>query len=758
MALADLFARGEPIDRARALWVRHAIEGDDVAVAALRDRDPQIREQAVRILGRDLSRVGNVVFTRPEIQKPLAAMAHLRELLPMANDPDAGVRRELILALRGAPTARVDRALRALAKAWDGQDRWYLEALGLALQDRESPYLAELFDGHLFGDLDLEKAGQDGHVAVPPFFPADRNEAYISAGTTDLPANALSKSLGLAWRLRRPEVLVLLRGIAPSLAAPELQQGFDDTITQVADKEAAVVLADQALQTVDPARKLGLMAALGRKLGGSWRDARGNASVIRLVESSLADPASRLAGIGLAVASVDGRYGPTLMGFARDAKAAEPVRIAAVEAVGRIRPSGTAEFIDGLIAESKKGGSNPIAEAAIRTLPDLRDANPQLLAMIAGNDYPLGLRREALRVYARPRNGGGRKVLDLVNQQKLPDDLKSEATSIAHNDPDARVRSDAADLLPLPKGASGRPLPPIRELIARNGNAGRGRTVFARPGVSNACATCHRVQGQGQWVGPDLSTIGTKYGKEELLRSILYPSAAIGYNYKSNVLALADGRVLTGLVVEEAPDRIVLKTADGKRLTVRPADVEDRKVTEVSLMPEGLAEAMTDRDLVDLLAFLATLKQPVSIVGQYQAIGPVAGSNGPVDHRRKTTAAPASPPGAGSTPTPRGSPTWRSPRARTPRRPPTSTPRSSPPRRWPRRSQPRPQGRGGGVLEWQGAFPQGPGRRAEDGRGQARQGGKPAGRPRAGRDARGARDDVRGGEAARVPVRPSVIC
>jgi putative heme-binding domain-containing protein len=246
--------------------------------------------------------------------------------------------------------------------------------------------------------------------------------------------------------------------------------------------------------------------------------------------------------------------------------------------------------------------------------------------MITGNDYPLGLRREALRVYARPRNGGGRKVIELIKEGKLPDDLKSEATAIAHNDPDARVRGDATELLPTPKASTGRALPPIRDLVRLGGDANQGRAVFARGGASGACASCHRVQGQGQWVGPDLSTIGTKYGKEELLRSILYPSAAIGYNSKSNVLALADGRILTGLVVEEAPDRIVLKTADGKRQVIRPADVEDRKVSEVSLMPEGLAGAMTDRELVDLLAFLSTLKEPVSIVGQYQSAGPVARS------------------------------------------------------------------------------------------------------------------------------------
>ncbi|WP_435008313.1 PVC-type heme-binding CxxCH protein [Tundrisphaera lichenicola] len=632
-ALAELFAKGSPIERARALWVRHAIEGDSVAIAALKDGDPAIREQAVRILGRDISRVGNVVFTKPEAQKPPAAMAHLKELLPMSDDPDAGVRRELILALRWVPTAQAEGALKALAASWDGKDRWYLEALGLALQDRESPFLSELFDGSLFGDLNLEQAGQDGQVAVPPYFPADRNEAYISLGTPELPANPLSKTIGLAWRIHRPEVLPALRKVAPSLAAPELQQAFDDAIMQVPDKEAGVVMAEQALQAVDPARKAALMSALGRKLGGPWRDARGNAQVIRLVESSLADPALRIAGIDLAVASFDGRYGPTLMGFARDTQAPEAVRMAAVEAVGRVRPQGTAEFVDGLIAEAKKGGSTPIGEAAVRALAESGDANPRLLAMIGGDDYPLGLRREALRVYARPKNGGTGKVFELIKEGKLPEDLKSEATSIAHNDPDGRVRSEADRLLPLPKTASGRPLPPIRELVGRakrDGDANKGRAVFAKASSSNACATCHRVQGQGQWVGPDLSTIGTKYGHEELLRSIVFPNAAIGYNYKTNVLALADGRVLTGLVVEEAPDRIVLKTADGKRLTIRPADVEDRKITEVSLMPEGLAEAMTDAELVDLVAFLSTLNEPVSIIGQYQAVGPIAGEDGPI--------------------------------------------------------------------------------------------------------------------------------
>jgi putative heme-binding domain-containing protein len=181
--------------------------------------------------------------------------------------------------------------------------------------------------------------------------------------------------------------------------------------------------------------------------------------------------------------------------------------------------------------------------------------------------------------------------------------------------------------LPLPKTASGRPLPPIAELIGRPGMADHGREVFFRAG-NNSCGGCHRVQGQGQWIGPDLSTIGTKYGKDELLRSILNPSEAVGYNYRSQVVALNDGRVLTGLPIEDGPDRLVLKTAEGQRVTIRPSEVEDRKTSDVSLMPEGLAQTMSDQDLVDLLAFLSALRQPVSIVGQYHVIGPLAEAGG----------------------------------------------------------------------------------------------------------------------------------
>ena len=284
--------------------------GDSAVVPILRAKAPEYRELAVRMLGRDVSRNGHVGYAKPEARTPLRAEANLKHLLPLANDPDPGVRRELILAFRDLPSSKVGEALKTLAKGWDGQDRWYLEALGLALENRESFLLSELFDGKLYGDLDLDRAGKDGQIAVPPYFPADRNEAYIKMGTPDLPSNALGKTLGLAWRLHRPEALPLIGKVLASLDAPELKQAADDVLLQFHDKEAAVVLAGLIVRADDPSRKSGLLAILGRKIGGDWKNARGDDKVIGAVESALNDPAQRLAGIGVASSSLDGRYGP----------------------------------------------------------------------------------------------------------------------------------------------------------------------------------------------------------------------------------------------------------------------------------------------------------------------------------------------------------------------------------------------------------------------------------------------------------------
>ncbi|MFO0957465.1 MAG: PVC-type heme-binding CxxCH protein [Isosphaeraceae bacterium] len=275
--LTELFRKGEPASRARALWILAELAGPAPVIAALKDDDPQIRELAVRILGRDDRDNGQVEYTKPEGKLPPPAQKHLLTLLALAGDPDAGVRRELILALRRMPTSEVGDALRLLAASWDGQDRWYLEALGLALRHRESDYLAKLFDGTLYGPLKLAEAGQAVAVALPPYFPIDRNEAFLSSSDPEPPpASALSKNLGLAWQVHRAETLPMLAKVMPALQSAELQQAADGVLMQVEDPAAAVTLAKLIGQINDPVRKRAMLATLSRKIDGAGNRPRPN--------------------------------------------------------------------------------------------------------------------------------------------------------------------------------------------------------------------------------------------------------------------------------------------------------------------------------------------------------------------------------------------------------------------------------------------------------------------------------------------------
>ena len=586
---------------------------------ALESDNPELRELAVRIMGRDISRVGAIEDPTP---RPIAASNDLPYLLKLAKDEDAGVRRELILALRDLPTDQVGDALRALAASWDGRDRWYLEALGLALRDREPEFIAGLFDGKLYGDLD-ESAGGSKDLALPPYFPVDRNEAYLAVGEELPPANALSKTLGLAWGLKRVEALPTVVGLLPKLNTPEWRATADAIIEHVEDPAGASILAKLASESSEPARRRQTLASLARKLGGDWHSASNDPVVMAAIESALAEPETRAEGLALAGATGNIRYSDALADGVADPEAAPEVRASAIEALARVDAARAAESAVGLIDEAiASSETNPAAEAAVRILPRLGEpGSDRLDALMTESNAPLGLRREALRAVATLREGPNR-LLDMAASDELPADLRTEAAVALRSHPDRRVRDRALEAFPI-KTADGRPLPSIGELVRRDGDADRGQEVFFRAGT-NACGACHRVQGRGQWVGPDLSTIGTKYGRDALLRQVLNPSEAISYNFRSLVLALRDGRVLTGLPVEDAPDQITLKLADGQRIEIDPADVEERRHAEISLMPEGLAESFHEGELVDLLTYLSGLRQPVSIVGVAFAAGPDA--------------------------------------------------------------------------------------------------------------------------------------
>jgi putative heme-binding domain-containing protein len=141
-------------------------------------------------------------------------------------------------------------------------------------------------------------------------------------------------------------------------------------------------------------------------------------------------------------------------------------------------------------------------------------------------------------------------------------------------------------------------------LRAARGDARAGAVVF-----KNVCAQCHKIYNEGQEVGPELTGSG-RASFEQLLSNLLDPSLVIGEAYQATLVATTDGRVLTGLRVEDTPERIALKLQGGKVEIVPRDKVDEVKLSPLSLMPEDLEKQLKPQELLDLLAFLALDKPP----------------------------------------------------------------------------------------------------------------------------------------------------
>ena len=141
-----------------------------------------------------------------------------------------------------------------------------------------------------------------------------------------------------------------------------------------------------------------------------------------------------------------------------------------------------------------------------------------------------------------------------------------------------------------------------------HGDPSKGRDLF-NDLRGLACVKCHKVAGQGGSVGPELSGIATKYKPEDLIESVLYPSAKIFSGYEPLIVATDDGRVLNGIVQSDDARALVLRDAEDQSISIPPSEIEERRFADVSLMPNGLAEGISKEEFADLIAFLRTLQE-----------------------------------------------------------------------------------------------------------------------------------------------------
>ena len=146
------------------------------------------------------------------------------------------------------------------------------------------------------------------------------------------------------------------------------------------------------------------------------------------------------------------------------------------------------------------------------------------------------------------------------------------------------------------------------EALKNKGNAQHGRVLFADP-KGLACNKCHVVGSEGGKVGPELSSVGAKYPRDELITAVLAPSAKIASGYEPIIFALSDGRLVSGIIKNEGHDKVEIQDVDAKVVSLAKDEIEERRKSDVSLMPNGLVEGLSKSDFADLIAYLETLKQ-----------------------------------------------------------------------------------------------------------------------------------------------------
>ena len=236
-----------------------------------------------------------------------------------------------------------------------------------------------------------------------------------------------------------------------------------------------------------------------------------------------------------------------------------------------------------------------------------KQANPLLLAIVTDAKKDAAVRRQAVRSLVKTADGA-REVLRLAKDDQLALDLRFTAANALSLVRWEEIKKEAATVLPPAQGQNAVPLPPLDKLLAMKGDPHNGARIFTNtiPG----CSACHVVHGQGTELGPNLSEVGTKLGKDALYEAILEPSAGISFGFEAFNVTLKSGDEYYGLIASESADELTLKAVGGITTRIKKSDITSRQQSKVSLMPTGLQVGLTTQELVDLIEYLASLKKP----------------------------------------------------------------------------------------------------------------------------------------------------
>ncbi len=289
-------------------------------------------------------------------------------------------------------------------------------------------------------------------------------------------------------------------------------------------------------------------------------------------------------------------------------KARDPdLRARALEALVAARDQGLLRIVEDMLA-SQDEHAHELRRRTLAVLGRLEPPDVGRMVLSAYDNMEPDLRPAAIDLLTS-RAAWAKQLLAAIKDHRVP----REAVSVNHvRKLLASSDQELVDQATAEWGAMRLERSPEREQIiaqmrgvirTTSGDAARGQAVFTK-----LCATCHKMYGEGQEVGPDI-TVNGRSSFEQLLSNVFDPSLVIGAAYQAVTVNTTDGRVLTGLLAENSDQRVVLKVQGGKTETIARADVDEMGVSKLSLMPEDVEKQLNSQEIADLFAYI-TLDRP----------------------------------------------------------------------------------------------------------------------------------------------------
>lgn len=532
-SLAEIFEKSSDQNhKARAFWLlAQSNQGAKFIAAAASDKDPNMNIAAIRA----------------------AQMFKINEILTiksLINSPNAQVRRECALALRLRKETEAPALWASLASQHDGQDRWYLEALGIAAQGNDEAYL----------------------------------QAYLAKNPNPLTSKG---GADIIWRSRAASALVHLEKLAT---------------------DSKVTLEDRLryFRAFDfhnsPIKNQILISILSKSTDNNLSKVVLNVIDTDLVKKS-PSAVSSLEKVLVSLPDSSDDYYTLIDKFG--AKSQQERLLTIVESKAKMNAAKTLINIGGasLLEKSFYKNNDSVKTKILDAVRWVGNKNAiSLLQNIAKNKQNDTQIRKLAYHYIGNSSEGEKVMLTSLKANAIPKEYIPAAVEGLTQSWKKVVREEARKYLGPSKTGDGKVLPTIVELTHMKGKPENGMKVFKA-----YCATCHKIGNEGIDFGPNLSAIGAKLTHEALYSSIIHPDLGISFGYEGWDITLKDGTSLSGIITSKTETDIILKMPGGATQNIKTSQIKTKQQMANSVMPAGLQESMTTQELVDLVAYLKVL-------------------------------------------------------------------------------------------------------------------------------------------------------